>query len=421
MSNALAIASVSAVLKDLLNNGLIDHDLASALGPVKVSALPPDRVVPASGTEPTQLNIFLHQVSHNAAWRNTALPSRSGAGERLRNPPLALDLHYLVTAYGASEFHAEILLGYAMQLLHETPVLTRDVIRKTLETPSPITGSVLPTAFQTLPAAELADQFEQLRIVPQSLSSEEMSRLWAAIQSHYRPTAAYQVSVVLIESKKRTKAALPVQTRNLLVQPLARPFIAAVEPQTAEDGMSLTLTGASLKGAVTRVDFGDGLVTPASVEDNRVTVALPPGLQPGVKTLQIKHLVDFGTPADPHRGVDSNTVAFILAPRLVTASPPPLPTFTVTRGATLSLTVAPAIGRSQQVTAIIGEITIDLPARSAAGPASSTNIDIDIPAGAAIGTFLIRLRVDGVDSALFFDPDALPKPGAFVGPTVQVT
>ncbi len=27
MSNALAIAAVTAVLKDLLNNGLIDHDV----------------------------------------------------------------------------------------------------------------------------------------------------------------------------------------------------------------------------------------------------------------------------------------------------------------------------------------------------------------------------------------------------------
>ena len=31
MSNALAIASVTAVLKDLLNNGLIDHNVSKAL------------------------------------------------------------------------------------------------------------------------------------------------------------------------------------------------------------------------------------------------------------------------------------------------------------------------------------------------------------------------------------------------------
>ena len=34
MSNALAIAGVTAVLKDLLNNGLIDHNVTGAVGGV---------------------------------------------------------------------------------------------------------------------------------------------------------------------------------------------------------------------------------------------------------------------------------------------------------------------------------------------------------------------------------------------------
>jgi hypothetical protein len=44
MSSALAIASVTAVLKDLLNNGLIDHNVGASVGEVTVSTLPPDRV-----------------------------------------------------------------------------------------------------------------------------------------------------------------------------------------------------------------------------------------------------------------------------------------------------------------------------------------------------------------------------------------
>ena len=42
MSNALAIAGVSAVLKDLLNNGLIDHDISGTVGgPVTVTSSRP--------------------------------------------------------------------------------------------------------------------------------------------------------------------------------------------------------------------------------------------------------------------------------------------------------------------------------------------------------------------------------------------
>ena len=52
MSSALAIAGVTAVLRDLLNDGLINHNVSGVLGStVTVSVLPPDRVVAAGGTE----------------------------------------------------------------------------------------------------------------------------------------------------------------------------------------------------------------------------------------------------------------------------------------------------------------------------------------------------------------------------------
>ena len=141
MSNALAIGAVTAVLRDLLNNGLIDHDIPAAVGDVAVSALPPDRVVSSSnGEDPNQLNLFLHRVTPNVGWRNANLPTFDQNGRRVSNTPLGLDLHYLLTAYGSEDFHAEILLGYAMQLMHDTPVLRRDAIRRALEAPSPVGG-----------------------------------------------------------------------------------------------------------------------------------------------------------------------------------------------------------------------------------------------------------------------------------------
>ena len=178
MSNALALGAVTAVLRDLLNNGLIDQDMTGTIGGnVSVTALPPDRIDVGENREKSQLNLFLYQVTPNQGWRNVGLPSRDARGDRVANPPLALDLHYLLTAYGEQEFHGEILLGYAMHTLHETPVLARDAIRLALGAPPPVIGSVLPPAQRSLVAAELADQIEQIKITPQSLSTEEMSRL----------------------------------------------------------------------------------------------------------------------------------------------------------------------------------------------------------------------------------------------------
>ena len=212
MSSAFAIAAVTAVLKDLLNDGLADHDL-SAAGNVKVTALPPDRITTGGTAEPSQINLFLYLVTPNSGWRNVGLPSRDGNGARLTNPPLALDLHYLVTAYGAEEFHAEALLGYAMQLLHENPILTRQMINQTLKPRLPNDVTV-PPALKMLSTSDLAEQVESIKICPQTLTTEEISRLWTATQSHYRPTAAYQISVILIQETKTVRSALPVLKRG---------------------------------------------------------------------------------------------------------------------------------------------------------------------------------------------------------------
>src|SRR5262249_32598942 len=126
MSSPLAIAAVTAILKDLLNEGLINNDL-SPVGSFVVSALPPDRITTGE-TEHNLLTLFVYQVPPNIGWRNAQLPSRDAQGARLTNPPLALDLHYLLTAYGSVDLNAEILLGFAMDLLNNTPVLTRDMV-----------------------------------------------------------------------------------------------------------------------------------------------------------------------------------------------------------------------------------------------------------------------------------------------------
>ena len=213
MSNALGVASVSFVLVDLLNNGLIDRDISASVGDIAVTALAPDQVEASQGK--SQLNLFLYNVTQNEAWRNMNFPSLNVQGERINNPPLALNLHYLLTAYGVEQYHAEILLGYGMQLLHEHPVLVRDAIRESLAAPTQVAGGNLPASMLNLFTSGLADQIEQIKIWPQMLTTEEISRLWTAFQAKYRPTAAYQVSGVLIDSERSTKKALPVLTRTI--------------------------------------------------------------------------------------------------------------------------------------------------------------------------------------------------------------
>ena len=110
-----------------------------------------------------------------------------------------------------------------MQLLHETPVLTRD--RDPHRAGAAVAGrhaaARCRTALQALFTSELAEQVEQIKITPQSLNTEEISRMWTAFQAHYRPTAAYQVSVVLIESTGVDEVAAAGARATLYVVPFS--------------------------------------------------------------------------------------------------------------------------------------------------------------------------------------------------------
>jgi hypothetical protein len=415
MSTSLAIASVTAVLKDLLNNGLIDHDLAASVGDVVVTALPPDRIDTGDGAERSQLNLFLYQVTPNPGWRNVGLPARDARGDRLTNPPLALDLHYLLTAYGAKDLHCEILLGYGMQLLHETPVLVRDAIRRALAPPSPIDGSGLPASLQALSASDLAEQVEQIKIVPVALTTEEISRLWTAFQAKYRPTAAYQVSVVLIESRQATRAALPVRARNLYVEPLRDPVIERVLSQTADGapilpdqpilaGHNLVLEGQRLRSDHAVVTVGGIQATTTEVTDARIVARIPASLPAGVQGIQVRHDVMMGTPEVLHAGASSNISAFVLRPRIDAVAP--------TTPGVVRLSVAPPVGPLQRVVLMLNELgapssrlarayTFHVPTRPPADAPSST---VDVPwRDVGSGTYLVRTQVDGAESPLRAD------------------
>jgi hypothetical protein len=193
MSSALAIAAVTAILKSLLENGLIQRGVTASIGgEALVSVLPPDRITLGADERP-QLNLFLHRVSANTGIRR---PSTTG---RDSGPGLALDLHYLVTAYGAQDFQAEILLGYAVQLLFATPSIPRDAIATVLAT---LAGddhqNVRPPTLAALGASQLDAYVDQITIQPLFLSTDEMSKLWSSLQSRYRPSVAYKVSLVVI-------------------------------------------------------------------------------------------------------------------------------------------------------------------------------------------------------------------------------
>ena len=227
MSDYLAVGGVSAVLKALLTTALSDGGPSTVLlTPPGITNLAPD-LIATGQDEPAQLNLFMYYASINPALRNLDLPSMGSNGQQLSNPPLAINLHYLVTAYGANPFDPEILLGFAMRIFHNTPVVPRSVIQTALTALDSGTPS---NEQQLVSASTLASQIEHIRITPETLTTEEIYRLWTAFQVSYRPTTSYKVSVVVIQDTESFQSNLPVQQRALVALPLTWPMISSVTP-----------------------------------------------------------------------------------------------------------------------------------------------------------------------------------------------
>jgi len=452
MSNFLAIATVTATLKDLLQTTAVkdvtDHEVA-------VLTVRPDIAKNEAQDAKATINIYLYQVTPNAAWRNADVATRRADGTLLQRPLAALDLHYMISFYGAeNEFVTQRLLGSAVRTLQAEPQLSRERIR------------VVANGQPILQDSNLADQVELVKFSPLHLSLEELSKIWSVFyQIPYVLSVAYQGTVVLIESDDTPQNALPVQVRNVYAVPFNQPIIEQITVKP--DGNSaiipnrpitvdktLLIQGKRLQGgAGTLVQIGGVEVAPDSknVSDTQIAlplntpITLPDGtqipltnkLRAGAQGLQVIQRRQMGEDKDNdqqnwHRGVESNVAAFVLRPTLTNT-----PKTNVAGEITVTLT--PVVSRKQRVVLLLNEFPAQpvkptaLPPRSRtysfdadprvqtwkdqtgtvvtepgkfSGEDTTDTIKFSIP-GIVPGpaTYLIRVQVDGAESLLDVDPN----------------
>ena len=124
------------------------------------------------------MNLFLYQVLENPHAKNQPWLSPSSAVQEY--PPLAINLHYLLTPYAKDTISAHQVLSHAMGILHDSSI---------------VTGSQL--------AGALSVAVEQLAIVLCPMTLEELTRIWNALQSPYRLSVCYEVRIAAIRSEIR--------------------------------------------------------------------------------------------------------------------------------------------------------------------------------------------------------------------------
>jgi hypothetical protein len=421
VSNALSIAATTLTLRSLL--GQVASADYSTLPPdvrpmnqIDITTLPPDQARPDNSRN--RVNLFLYHTEYDAGWRNTDLPRRGRPGEALP-PVLPLNLHYLVTVYAENdnELIGQVLLGTAMRVLHDHPVLSRSEIETALT------------------QAELDEQVERVRVTALPFKVEELSGIWSGFQSEYRLSAGYKVGVLLIEGSRTARAALPVQRRGAAdrgpgVVPGAAPALTgiaeffdaglpaplALAKPAAELGDTVVLTGVHFDGAemtarLTHDRTGAVQTRPLLPErdDQTVRFTLPPAGDPGVPRdwpagFYAVELMVTRPDAPPWT---TNRLTFALAPRVSALAPQSQPE--PAQPFALTLTCTPQMLAEQRVAVLLGDREVPPDPGGITFPA-----DPDAPAtvtatvdGLTPGDQVVRLRIDGIDS-LPIDAAAVP-------------
>ena len=394
MSNSLAIAAVTATLRNLIATGIGDE-----LGSGSVTTRPPDKAR-ENGESSNQLNIFLYHTLPNAALRNQDIPSRVKPGETGKLP-LALNLYYLITAYGQDndDILGHRLLGTAMRILHDQAILKREDIKVALA------------------ESNLHNQVERIRITPQPLSLDDVSKLWTTFQTQYRISAAYEVSVVLIDSSLPVKTPLPVLSRGagdkgIIAQANLTPPFPTLETLQLPNqqfsvrlGEVISLQGHHLDGddgrvaVILRHNFLDIEFTLESQQSSATSIEIPipnqsAELPAGLYTVAVR-LVREG------KEQTTNTLPFSLAPKIEGIT---------TTNQEISVTCNPQIWQDQEVMLLLGNRAI-FPTESEETeiPPKTDTLNFSV-ATIPAGEYFVRLRVDGVDSILI---DRSVKPPVF--------
>jgi len=421
MSNSRAIAAVTATIRSLIERGFDpakDPNSDPLLQGTAVTMQPPDEARGANPPE-RQLNLYLYQVMPNAGYRNADVPRQLRPGET-GQPPLALNLYYLLTAYAIDDQQpvSHRILGRAMAVLNDHPLLGRREIEAAL----PNTG--------------LSEQFERVRLSLQPLALEDIFKLWSGFQTHYRLSAAYEATVVLIDSTRASSAPMPVLQRgeddqgNLSSAGVSLPIIKAIRlphaQSSAAPGDELLVIGQNLEG-LESVRFT--LVNPRT---NGVPpiLLLPPAVQITEEGISVT-LPDDAAAGELWRAGfytvavvvsrngqpwSSNELPLSLAPRIESIAPGNVVARDPQGDVTVTITCTPRIRLArvddltmrfdQQVLLLVGTARQIAPQPPPPPPPVPNPAPVSTDQliftfqmePAEVGQYLLRLRVDGVDS-----------------------
>jgi hypothetical protein len=414
MSTYRSIAGVTQSLVNLLGDRMSES--------ATITVAPPDiEVDQVSGR---RLNLYLYHLAENGYLKNQEIPGEGYPGA-YGGPPLSLDLNYIVTAFGSSDngadadMQAQVILGDAMRVLHDTAIISPDLMQ--VKSPG-----------KTILEPSLLSAFEQVKVSLQPKSLEEITKIWTALPNvNFRRSVIYEVCVVQIQSQQPRQQALQVRQRRVYAMPMQSPQIQQIfvqpPPQgittaAAEEGETLRLLGFNFNAPNTVVEMDQVAGNIASLQPGLIDVVIPAGqLNAGLHGLRIVQGVSVtvvsGQPPEQIAAFSSNSVAFQLIPRTTGVA-------SSLAGGIVSVPVQPAVVWTQAAELLLGDFVVPpVPPAPGSPPANAVHFQLPQPPAAPIpsGSYLMRVRVDGAESRLQIDTNPASSTYLqYVGPTYNV-
>jgi hypothetical protein len=175
VSDYKVLAEVGQSLLNVLWDGIsVDPDLTAIINNPNLISLES----PAEHEEVADaalLSVYLYRITEDPYMKNQ-FPVE-GTGGRIRRPPMALDLSYLITPLLKAPRDQQIVLGKVMQVLYDRPTLEGPDLDGTLGT----RGETVRVIFNTVPL-------------------QEVSWIWQALETPYRLSVNYTVRVTMLDS-----------------------------------------------------------------------------------------------------------------------------------------------------------------------------------------------------------------------------
>ena len=187
MASVYAIAAVTQTILGVLSDAVPSEFTGAQFEPLQISDFQKPKPVDEG------ISLLLYRVDVSPLQRN--LQPRPQANGKQYNPPLPVDLHYLMTAWGKTAPSQQRLLGWAMRTLEDV-------------------GRLNPALLNHYGGPEIVfSPNETVDVVYEPIAMSDFSSLWDLLKPNAQVSVGYIARMVYIESEIEIPTGEPVQTR----------------------------------------------------------------------------------------------------------------------------------------------------------------------------------------------------------------